>query len=704
MVAVNRMRGLTARLILAFVAFTVVSAAAAGLPGIWLVRSALDRQARAQAADVARVTDVLLRAEQDRLADLAQLVGQRPTLVDLLQHGSPDDLATYLGTLRSGADLDLIVALGADGARTVAGAEAPADLPVTGSAAVAWDDATGTAVILAAAPIADGAVSDPAGTVVVGRRLDGTFLQQLAAQTGAELSVLRGGERVASSLDALPAAAEAMAAEDAEPVRVTLAGSPYYAGVMPLPAGDESSPFSVEVALPIAGLIAAQRRALGLLVATTAGVALAGGLLGVVLARSLTRPLERLTGAANAISRGDLTTPVPVPDEPEEVVLLATALEQSRASIQQTLEELSRASLWAETLIQSIVEGVVTFDTGGRITFFSNGAERILGLSQAEVLGKSLETAFSLPDDDRAAGERFIDQIPPRGQRQKVEVVTADGRALTLALTGERLAPPGSDELQVALVFRDVTVEEAARGLRGHILANITHEFRTPLSALNASLELLTDHPQVAQAGVDELLDSMRLGVLNLHTLIDNLLESSSIEAGRFGVRPRPTDLNVVLAEVVQVIRPLLQARDQTLALTEPPDLPQVQADPARLSQVFINLLSNASKYAPPSSTIDLAFEMGDNGVRVAVADRGPGIPEGERRLLFRRFVRAGQPDNHSQYGIGLGLAVAKSIVEGQGGAIGVEERPGGGAVFWFTVPQSPAASETPQSGEDGGR
>jgi len=379
---------------------------------------------------------------------------------------------------------------------------------------------------------------------------------------------------------------------------------------------------------------------------------------------------------------------VPIPNNhPDEIVTLATTLEKSRVSISHTMEELSRAKVWAETLIQSIVEGVITIDTTGRIAFFSDGAERILGCQRAEALGQPLESVFRLATENGTEPESLFDHLPARGKRQQVEIVAPGGRPLTLALTGERLSPPESDEVQIALVFRDVTEEEAARNLRAHILANITHEFRTPLAALNASLELLSDNPKVSRAGVEELLGSMQLGILNLQTLINNLLESSSIEAGRFDLHLRVTDINVVLADAVRVVQPLLTARGQTLTLSEPIQLPPIQADAARLGQVFINLLSNASKYSPSNTAIDLVLEMQDDStVKVAIADRGPGILPEERSLLFRRFMRLGQPDDHSQYGIGLGLAVAKTIVEGHRGKIGVAERSGGGSEFWFTV------------------
>jgi PAS domain S-box-containing protein len=384
------------------------------------------------------------------------------------------------------------------------------------------------------------------------------------------------------------------------------------------------------------------------------------------------------------MSEGDLHTALPHPKEPAEIATLATALEESRVSIQRMLDELTEAKTWSETLISSIVEGVMTFDTQGIITFFSEGAARITGFEAASVLGQPLEAIFHLSDN---GGEKFLDGIPPRGEMRRLEIIGADGRPIIISMTGARMAPPGSDTVQVALVFRDVTEEEAARNLRSQFLANITHEFRTPLAALNASLELLIDEADRMDApAIHTLAGSLRLSVVYLQTLIDNLLESSSIEAGRFSIRRKTMELNQVLSHAVQVIEPLLTRRQQTLAISEPTRLAPIHADPTRLGQVLVNLLSNASKYSPPGSTIDLRVEASDASLRIAVLDRGPGIPEVERQNLFRRFVRLDRPEAE-QYGIGLGLSVAKVIIEGHSGTIGVDERSGGGSEFWFTLP-----------------
>jgi K+-sensing histidine kinase KdpD len=223
--------------------------------------------------------------------------------------------------------------------------------------------------------------------------------------------------------------------------------------------------------------------------------------------------------------------------------------------------------------------------------------------------------------------------------------------------------------------------------LHTYFLANISHEFRTPLASLNASIELLLNEAgYLSPAEMGELLNSIQLSASGLQTLVDNLLESTSIEAGHFTIRRRPTELNRVLAEAIRIMQPLLDRREQSIVLTEPLKVPTLHADPVRLTQVFINLIANASKFSPLKQRIDLGIDLVGSNVSIAIADRGPGIPPGERDNIFKRFIRLETADSE-RYGMGLGLSVSKAIIEGHGGTINVEDRPGGGSIFWITLP-----------------
>ena len=347
------------------------------------------------------------------------------------------------------------------------------------------------------------------------------------------------------------------------------------------------------------------------------------------------------------------------------------------------MSELLHDPNWAATLIQALPEGIVTLDASGLVVTFNRGAERITGWSESEAAGRSINLLLPLGTGKGA----FLERLEHSGAIPPINAVDRKGNDITLAVTTTSLETPQGSPLTV-LVLRDITAEDAAQRLRSYFLANISHEFRTPLSALKASVELLLE-------GVDgfslsetlELVRSIHFSVTSLQTLVDNLLESVSIEAGRFRIRRRATDLPTLINEASALMKPLLERRNQALITHLPGHLPQVSVDPMRLTQVLVNLLSNASKYGPIDEPIDLTLELYKRkALKISVSDRGSGIPADDKNTIFRRFVRLDEKDK-AQYGIGLGLSVVKTIVEGHGGTVGMQERVGGGSTFWFTIP-----------------
>ncbi|MBN1966815.1 MAG: HAMP domain-containing protein [Anaerolineae bacterium] len=695
-------QGFLVRLIGAFVAIIMVTTIAAGVPAYALVRAELESQAWARVADGGRVTLALLHAEQARLANLASLAAQRPTLRGLLAAGNGMALSDYVRDFQASIGLDILIVRDGSGYRLTDDVRLPAmceglPLEVTTTFCVVTDPVPSLA-LLAHQAIRDG-MGATAGYVTVGVLFDAAFAQQLAGQTGLDQSIIVAGERAATSL-ADPGRdfdaalfAQAMAATQTTRITTTVQDRAFYAVLLPLHDLAGAPVCLVEVALSADDVAAAENQALLVLVCSTLLVLVAGSVFAGVFARRLTSPLRQLTTAARRISQGDFTTPVPVIRAYADVATLARGLEESRVNVRRALADLSHAKAWSEALIQSIVEGIVTYDAEGRITFFSQGAERITGWPGELALGAPLGEVFRLAEDTGP----FLDLVPAQGGKAQVGVLNRQDSPMTLAVTSARLLPQDGGAMQTALVLRDITEEEAVQHLRAYFLANITHEFRTPLAALTASVELLLDEVgRLSPDEMGELLNSIHLSVTGLQTLIDNLLESISIEAGHFSIRRRPCDLRQVIAESVQIMQPLLNRRRQQLSLALPDDLPVIDADPTRLAQVVVNLLSNASKYSPMRCAIDLSLDFAaPDLLRLVVADQGPGISQAERASIFRQFVRASTQDE-GRYGIGIGLSVVKAIVEGHGGEVGVDERPGGGSCFWFTIP---LAAEDPATG-----
>jgi two-component system phosphate regulon sensor histidine kinase PhoR len=686
------LRNFSSRLILAFVVVIMGTTLAAGIPAYLFIRNELDLQVWARVKDGSRVTQTLLLAEESRLADLAALTAERPTLRAILQQGDSTTLAAYLNNFRSSVDLDFLMIRNPDGVILAEDLSQSHwhDPPFPEN--IGYYASTETQPIialLASHPLFSEGSSEILGYVTLGNLLDDEFATQLAATTGFEQSIVLGTSRIATSMSGALGEMDHKSSiheelpEGIETIDTTIQGKPFYTALVPIADNGNQIFGHIEVALPIDNLITAERRALTTMLLSTALVIIVGSVLGGLISRRLTHPLSQLTDAA---TEGDIDSAYPAPKGPAEIATLALALESSRKNIKQVMEDLEQAKAWSETLIQSIVEGIVTFDDEGRITSFNQGAEAITGWLQAEVIERPLDEIFQLTEGEG----RFSEQIPPSGGRRQIPIIARSGKQLTLAVTGALLIPPKSESTQSALVLRDITEEEAARNLRSYFLANISHEFRTPLSAINASVELLLEELEdLSTAEIGELLNSIHMSVAGLQTLIDNLLESLSIEAGRFQIRRRPTDLNVVFHEAIHMMKPLLDRRQQKLSIRNPLQLNKVMIDPTRLTQVITNLLSNASKYSPVGMEIDLIAEkVGDDYMKISVADRGRGIPPIERSDVFRRFVRLDSQDG-TQYGIGLGLSVVKAIVEEHGGNVGVEDRSGGGSIFWFTLPIS---------------
>jgi signal transduction histidine kinase len=312
-----------------------------------------------------------------------------------------------------------------------------------------------------------------------------------------------------------------------------------------------------------------------------------------------------------------------------------------------------------------------------------------------DAMAADLEAAYRTALSQSLGWAALVATVAAAGVAWVVTVrLLAPLRALRSATTafaagrrGTRLEEDAPGELgDVAAAF-NVMAEAIERGEseRRRLVADLAHELRTPLSNLRGYVEALED-------GVFELDDATRaaLGrqVERLERLVADLATLHDVEAGEVVLEIAPTDVAALARSGVAAVQARFAEKGVALTCAAPQAGACALVDPVRVGQVLENLLDNALRHTPAGGRVDVAVRATAEDVRVEVHDTGPGVPEREREAVFRRLYR-GDPARGAAAGVGsgVGLTIAKALVERQGGAIGVGEAPGGGAAFWFTVP-----------------
>lgn len=364
-------------------------------------------------------------------------------------------------------------------------------------------------------------------------------------------------------------------------------------------------------------------------------------------------------------------------------------------------QEAERLAAERTAILGRIADGVIVAGPSGNITFVNEAARRLLDLEDLDELPQhSTEVAARLccqgttvtPSDcplARAAlrGER-VDEVELRIQRSDGTQTIAQGSALpVVAEDGTRLG--------AVLTLHDVTAQRDLERQKDEFFANISHDLRTPLTAIKASVGVvLANEPPGMPEPLHRMLVNIDLAAERMSTLVADLLELTRLQAGRVQLRLAHTDLRTVAIRAAQAIEPLAEARGQQLQLSLPPDPVGAVVDGERLERALLNLLSNAQKYGRAHGTIRLRLEHRPGEARFAVADDGPGIPKSELERIFDRFYRPESEATSAKQGSGLGLPIARAMIELHGGRVWAESTLGQGSTFWVSLPLAATGGE----------
>lgn len=372
----------------------------------------------------------------------------------------------------------------------------------------------------------------------------------------------------------------------------------------------------------------------------------------------------------------------------------AMAIDNARL-FQETQQARREAELLAAertAILSQITDGVILRDTNGHLTFMNPAARQLVGYRDGDPVNSQeryqllTSDGQPYPPEQRpliraaVAGETVIDDEHRIRRQDGSEIVVRASAAPVMTDDGTRLGG--------VLTMHDVTARYELERRKDEFFANISHDLRTPLTGILASLGVVLTHlSSDLSKPLQRLLVNAEGAAQRMTVLVDDLLDLSRLQAGRLQLHLDQCDATHIVRRAAAVIEPLVPSRQQHLTVTVPAEPVWITADAERLERVLVNLLSNAHKYGHDGGSIELSLTGLADEVIFAVADDGPGIPLAEQARIFERFSRLQGPTVSDVAGSGLGLAIARALTELHGGRVELSSQPGAGATFRVRLP-----------------
>ncbi len=509
------------------------------------------------------------------------------------------------------------------------------------------------------------------------------------ASSGARVTVIASDGRVLtdSQSDAQtmenqatrPEVREALAKGDGRSVRRSVALNRdllYYAVKQDVPGGPS---MVLRFALPLETtdqVLGSFRRSLWL---SSFIIMLVAGTASLLVSRNFSDRVERLKEFSRRVAEGDFQ-PLPGDGSGDALEALGVSLNQTAGRMDRTIRTLTEERNLSSAILGSMVEGVAVVNGAERLLFANQSFAGILGLDMPPKSGSALVEVVRQTEMIEA-----VRQVLAGEPRVEAEIVTGTLRQHFFAATVA--AVRAGDTSGAVVVLHDITELRKLERVRRDFVANVSHEFKTPLTAIQGFAETLLagaiDDPQNRERFLGIILEHSH----RLARLTDDLLKLSKMDADRLEVEIRRVSVSELIESCLETAQHRAAEKDIHVSVSLPGDLPDIAGDRRRLAEILQNLLDNAIQYTLPGGRIILRAEVRDADVIFTVADTGIGIPKVDQSRIFERFYRVDAARSREAGGTGLGLAIAKHLVEVHGGRIWVHSEIGQGSEFHFSVP-----------------
>ncbi|MEK7459340.1 MAG: ATP-binding protein [Patescibacteria group bacterium] len=418
-----------------------------------------------------------------------------------------------------------------------------------------------------------------------------------------------------------------------------------------------------------------------------------------ITVRLSTRRLNRMTSTIEQMVSGNEHTRLPEEmfASSDEVGMLGTSFNHMIDRIHSAQSQLEEAKAKSDAILLGIGDGVVAVDMMGNVILFNRAAEHISGHSASEVLGKPYKDVLCFVRGvERTPEYSFIEKalagslaVMPEG----VSLIHADGSFISVADSSGPVLDSNGRVVGAVIVFRDVTHEREVDRMKSEFVSVASHQLRTPLTAIRWYLEDLQSEEigQLSEAQKGNVAQAV-LSTGRMIRLVNDLLNVSRLESGHIAINPQPTDIAELLQGAVKEYAKTAAENNCLVTLHLPErSFPEINIDPVLVRQVAVNLITNGIKYAHQQisqARVDITLTKdGDAYYRVDVSDNGMGIGEKDKERIFQRFFRADSAIKKQAEGSGLGLYIAKLIIEASGGMISFSSEENRGSKFWFLLP-----------------
>ena len=424
----------------------------------------------------------------------------------------------------------------------------------------------------------------------------------------------------------------------------------------------------------------------------------------------LSRNFDLMTASIKQ-SRSDIDRKVAV--QTQEIVAKGKDLEDQQKAIMNILEDVDaekeKATLEKtryESLLTSIGDGVIATDSETKIIVINTAAEKILGLNKNEAYGKRLIDVFTVVDQKGnpiPESERPINIAISQMKSFSTSTTSdyfyqrKDGSRVPVALNASPVIADGK-LFGVIDVFRDISHEKEVDRMKTEFISLASHQLRTPLSAMKWFAEmLLAGDAGPLQGEQKEFVDNIYQSNERMIALVNSLLNISRIESGRIIIEPVPTDVGPLVRDVIKELQVQIDQKKMNMVVSIHESLPKITIDGRLIREVYKNLLTNAIKYTPAGGDITIFVSKNGENIVSQISDTGYGIPAGDKDKIFEKFYRGENIVKLETEGTGLGLYLAKAVVESSGGTIWFESTEGKGSSFWFSLP---VAGSVPKQGD----